>query len=70
MMISYIIEKDLETGMYIGIVPSIPGAHTMGASLEELKDNLKGVIELCLQELSPEEKKSLPTIIAIEIIKP
>ncbi len=55
---------------YIEQPPAIPGAQTIGATLEELKDNLKRVIELCVQELSPEEKKSLPTTIDTREIIP
>ncbi len=45
------IERDRESGMYVGSVPSIPGAYTQGETLEELRKNLKDVIELCLEEL-------------------
>ena len=44
------IEWDPETELYVGIVPGIPGAHTQGASLDELHKNLKEVLELCLEE--------------------
>ncbi len=45
------IEWDPETKLYVGIVPGIPGAHTQGASLDELHKNLKEVLELCLEEV-------------------
>jgi predicted RNase H-like HicB family nuclease len=35
------IELDRETGLYVGIVPGIPGAHTQAASLDELRANLQ-----------------------------
>ena len=44
------IEWDPETKLYVGIVPGMPGAHTQGASLDELHQNLKEILELCLQE--------------------
>ena len=44
------IEWDPDTKLYVGIVPGIPGAHSQGASLDELQGNLKEVIELCLSE--------------------
>ncbi|NEP40131.1 MAG: type II toxin-antitoxin system HicB family antitoxin [Okeania sp. SIO2H7] len=44
------IEWDSETNLYVGIIPSIPGAHTQGATLDELQANLKEVLELCLEE--------------------
>lgn len=58
-IISYI-ERDTETGLYVAIVPSIPGAHTQAASLDELQKNLKEVVELCLKELDPEVLKYFP----------
>lgn len=44
------VEFDPETDLYVGIVPGIPGAHTQGATLDELQRNLKEVLDLCLQE--------------------
>ncbi len=44
------IEYDPDTRLYVGIVPGIPGAHTQGATLDELQRNLKEVLELCLEE--------------------
>jgi predicted RNase H-like HicB family nuclease len=44
------VEWDPETNLYVGIVPGIPGVHTQGATLDELKDNIKEVLELCLEE--------------------
>jgi len=49
------IERDRETGVYIAQVPALPGAHTQARSLDQLQINLKEVIELCLEELSPEK---------------
>jgi predicted RNase H-like HicB family nuclease len=47
------IERDIETGVYVGRVPALPGAHTQAKSLDELQANLREVIELCLEELTP-----------------
>ena len=44
------VEWDSETNLYVGIVPGIPGAHTQRATLDELRDNLKEVLELCFEE--------------------
>ncbi len=67
-VISYI-EKDLVSGMYIGIVPSIPGAHTQAKTLDALNKNLKEVIELCLEELSSAERKALPEFVGVSQIE-
>jgi predicted RNase H-like HicB family nuclease len=60
------IEKDPETGLYVAIVPGIPGAHTQAQTLDELKDNLKEVVELCLEEMSPEARKQIPEFVGIQ----
>ena len=30
------IEFDAETNLYVGTIPGVPGAHTQGATLDEL----------------------------------
>jgi predicted RNase H-like HicB family nuclease len=63
------IEKDLETGLYVAIVPAIPGAHTQAETLDELQKNLQEVIELCLEEMDPESKRFLPEFVGIQQIE-
>lgn len=46
------IERDTETGLYIGYIPSVPGAHTQAETLDELHKNLEEVAILCLEELA------------------
>lgn len=41
------VEWDPETKLYVGVVPGISGAHTQGATLDELRTNLQEVLELC-----------------------
>ncbi|MBF2046044.1 MAG: type II toxin-antitoxin system HicB family antitoxin [Leptolyngbya sp. IPPAS B-1204] len=45
-----IIERDLDTNLYVGYVPGFPGAHSQGETLDELKENLREVIEMLLEE--------------------
>ena len=45
------IERDPESGMYIGSFPAIHGAHTQADTLDELHANLKDVLQLCLEAL-------------------
>ena len=66
MKITSYIEKDHESGLYIATVPSIPGAHTQAKSLDELYQNLKEVIELCLAEMDAEERKLLPEFVGLQ----
>lgn len=49
MTVNAYIEKDAETGLYVAIVPRIPGAHTQAETLDELQENLIEVLELCLE---------------------
>ena len=35
------IERDAETGQYIGIIHSVPGAHTCAETLDDLKKMLE-----------------------------
>ncbi|MBU0518837.1 type II toxin-antitoxin system HicB family antitoxin [bacterium] len=44
------VEWDEETKLYVGFIPNIPGAHSQGATLDELQANLKEALELCLEE--------------------
>ena len=60
------IEKDPESGLYVGIVPGIPGAHTQAETLDELQKNLKEVVELCLEEMDAEAKKQIPEFVGIQ----
>ncbi len=60
------IEKDPDTGLYVAIVPGIPGAHTQAQTLDELKDNLREVVELCLEQMDPEAKKQIPEFVGIQ----
>ena len=62
------VEKDEETGLYIGIVPGIPGAHTQAATLDELRTNLKEVLELCLEDYKG-NGKNLPKFVGLQQIE-
>jgi predicted RNase H-like HicB family nuclease len=44
------IEWDPETHLYVGMVPGVTGAHTQGETLDELQQNLKEVLALCLED--------------------
>lgn len=48
-----VIERDSETGLYVGYVPGFRGAHTQGASLEELQANLAEVVAMLLEDGEP-----------------
>jgi predicted RNase H-like HicB family nuclease len=62
------IEFDPETKLYVGIIPGVPGAHTQGATLDELHQNLKEVLELCLEEYDG-ALEDLPHFIGLQQIE-
>ncbi|MCL5096612.1 MAG: type II toxin-antitoxin system HicB family antitoxin [Candidatus Omnitrophica bacterium] len=48
-----VVEKCADTGLYVGYVPGFPGAHSQGASLDELKLNLEEVVGMLLEDGEP-----------------
>jgi predicted RNase H-like HicB family nuclease len=44
------VEFDPESKLYVGTVPGLPGAHSQGATLDELHGNLREVIALVIEE--------------------
>jgi predicted RNase H-like HicB family nuclease len=48
-----VIERDPDTGVFVGYVPGWPGAHSQGASLDELQANLREVVAMLLEEGEP-----------------
>ena len=69
MNITAYIERDTETGLYVGTVPGIPGAHTQAETLDELQRNLKEVVELCLEEMDEESRALIPEFIGVQQLR-
>ena len=53
-------EQDIESGYFIGMIPSLPGAHTQAKSMDELSIRLKEVLRVCLQAMPADEVKDIP----------
>lgn len=49
-----IIERDPDSGLYVGSIPGWPGAHSQGETLDELRANLEEVIALLLEDGEPD----------------
>ena len=45
-----VVERDNDTGLYVGFVPGFDGAHSQGATLDELRQNLREVIAMLLED--------------------
>jgi len=50
---SAVIERCPQTGLFVGFVPGFPGAHSQGATLDEVNDNLRELIGLLLEDGEP-----------------
>jgi len=48
-----VIERDQETGFFVGYVPGWAGAHSQGATLDELRANLNEVVAMLLEDGEP-----------------
>jgi predicted RNase H-like HicB family nuclease len=48
-----IVERDPQTGLFVGHVPGFPGAHSQGESQDELNENLREVIAMLLEDGEP-----------------
>jgi len=48
-----VVERCPDTHLYVGYVPGFPGAHSQGASLDELRQNLEEVINMLLEDGDP-----------------
>ena len=53
-----IIERDRDTGYYVGYVPDFPGAHSQGETIAELRGNLVEVLTMLMEDADrPSEGK-------------
>jgi predicted RNase H-like HicB family nuclease len=48
-----VIERDRDSGLLVGHVPGWPGAHSQGASLDQLQHNLQEVVGMLLEDGEP-----------------
>ena len=49
-----VVERCPETKLFVGYIPGFPGAHSQGATLEELNLDLKEVIAMLLEVGEPQ----------------
>ena len=48
-----VVEKDTDTGLYVGYVPGFAGAHSQAETLDELRENMREVIGMLLEDGEP-----------------
>jgi predicted RNase H-like HicB family nuclease len=48
-----VIERDAATSLFVGYIPEWPGAHSQGATVDELQHNLQEVVAMLLEDGEP-----------------
>jgi predicted RNase H-like HicB family nuclease len=64
---SFVVERDPDTGLFVGYVPGWPGAHSQGASLDELHENLQEVIQLLLEDGEPQLESQFVGVHTVQV---
>ena len=62
-----VVERDPDTGLYVGYVPGWPGAHSQGETLEELTRNLQEVVEMLLEDGEPKLESEFVGVHTIQV---
>lgn len=62
-----VVERDPQTKLLVGYVPGFSGAHSQGASLEELRANLREVISMLLEDGEPQLETEFVGTEAIQV---
>ena len=60
-----VVERDPDTGLYVGYVPGWPGAQ--GEGLDELRRNLQEVVEMLLEDGEPKLESEFVGIQTIQV---
>jgi len=63
----FVVERDPETTLLVGYVPGWPGAHSQGADLAELQENLHEVIEMLLEDGEPALESEFVDVRTIQV---
>jgi predicted RNase H-like HicB family nuclease len=48
-----IIERCPDTGLFVGYVPGLSGAHSQGETMDELRENLSEVVQMLFEDGEP-----------------
>jgi predicted RNase H-like HicB family nuclease len=62
-----IVERDPDTGLFVGSVPGWPGAHTQGATFDELEKHLREVIAMLLENGDPKLESEFVGLQTIQV---
>ena len=64
---TFVIEQCPETGLYVGAVPGFPGAHSQGESRDELRENMREVIAMLLEDGEPDPESKFVGTETVEV---
>lgn len=64
---SIVVERDPDTQLYVGYVPGWPGAHSQGETLDELRENLREVIAMLLEDGDPKLESEFVGVHTIQV---
>jgi predicted RNase H-like HicB family nuclease len=62
-----VIERDSDTGLFVGYVPGWPGAHTQGADVDEVQKNLQEVVAMLLEDGEPDLESEFVGVRKIQV---
>jgi predicted RNase H-like HicB family nuclease len=62
-----VVERDPDTGLYVGYVPGFPGAHSQSETLDELNRNLQEVIAMLLEDGEPKMEAEFVGIQTVQL---
>lgn len=64
---NFVVERDPGTSLLVGYVPGWPGAHSQGADIDELQENLREVIEMLLEDGEPALESEFVDVRTIQV---
>jgi predicted RNase H-like HicB family nuclease len=62
-----VVERDPDTGLFVGHVPGWPGAHSQGDTVEELRRNLQEVVSMLLEDGEPKLETEFVGVHTIQV---
>jgi predicted RNase H-like HicB family nuclease len=62
-----VIERDADTGLFVGYVPGWPGAHTQGEDVDEVQQNLQEVLAMLLEDGEPQLESEFVGVRKIQV---
>lgn len=64
---NFVVERDADTGLYVGYVPGWPGAHTQGEAPDEVRENLREVLKMLLEDGQPQLEAEFVGVETIQV---